>query len=756
MEAGFEDTYSLVEERHPWFVRRRELFAGMVAGGEHLRILDVGCGTGAFLEHLRELGFRRLTGVEPSAVLRQRFRLRDAPLHERIPDGEFDVVFMLDVLEHIDDDRAALEQVRERLCPGGRFFLSVPAHPFLWSRHDEVNLHRRRYKRAELSAEARGSGVPHHEALVLAHVRLPADRRAAGARARRQWRGPRARERLHPGHPGGVARGREPPDETLRPAVRRQLDRRGGEAAVDRPVRHAVSRVDAGAEEPRRGARVFLLAAFAVALASAHYALTGDVSLSYGDDGWLWYAVERTIDGEVPVRDFQSYDPGRFEWSAALSRVFGRGILAVRKEATAFQALALFAGLLVAWRLARPRWLIVPLGMALTLWMFPRNKLYDSSIAIMAVFALSRLVERPSLRRHFAAGIFVGLTTFFGKNHALYTTLAALCIVALMALKDRDGAWPRRAGAWAGGALVGSLPLVGYLLFVPGFAAGYLETIRLIVEHGSNVELPYPLPWSLGHEGLAWYERVGVACAFLLPLVAVPVGLVAALVLPAARLRAHPVVVAGAFLGLFYFHHVSVRSDGMHLAQCIHPSLFVLFGLLAWPRERTWLAAAGVPLALVVTVLAALSFDPPMRGLRPGAALRLVDFDAGGDTLRLVPGQAAYLEGLERTIAATVPRDEALLIAPVFCTLYCLLDRHAPVWTLNFWWPESEETQRRTIRELEAADVQWVLVVNASVDNRGDLLFHVTNPLVMAWIRARFELASVRLPRGHFLWRARR
>lgn len=158
MEAGFEDTYSLVEERHPWFVRRRELFAGMVAGGEHERILDVGCGTGAFLEHLRGLGFRRLTGVEPSAALRQRFRLRDAPIHERIPDGEFDVVFMLDVLEHIDDDRAALAQVRERLRPGGRFFLSVPAHPFLWSRHDEVNLHRRRYRRAELVAKLEGAG----------------------------------------------------------------------------------------------------------------------------------------------------------------------------------------------------------------------------------------------------------------------------------------------------------------------------------------------------------------------------------------------------------------------------------------------------------------------------------------------------------------------------------------------------------------------------------------------------------------------
>jgi SAM-dependent methyltransferase len=159
MQRDVEDVYAAVEERHPWFVARRELFASFVEGQEDARILDIGCGTGAFLRHLVERGFSRLSGVEPSEGLRARFRLSEARHFTEMPDEEFDAIFMLDVLEHLDDDRGMLEGVRERLRPGGRFLFSVPAHPFLWSRHDERNLHRRRYRRAELESKLGEAGL---------------------------------------------------------------------------------------------------------------------------------------------------------------------------------------------------------------------------------------------------------------------------------------------------------------------------------------------------------------------------------------------------------------------------------------------------------------------------------------------------------------------------------------------------------------------------------------------------------------------
>ncbi len=158
MDRAYEKLYAEVEERHPWFVARRRLFAALAGGDQDARILDVGCGTGVFLAHLEDLGWRRLAGVEPSARLRAKFRPASAELFAELPAGPYDKVLLLDVLEHIDDDRGTLAALRRILKPGGRLYLSVPAHPFLWSRHDDVNQHRRRYRRRELREKLLDAG----------------------------------------------------------------------------------------------------------------------------------------------------------------------------------------------------------------------------------------------------------------------------------------------------------------------------------------------------------------------------------------------------------------------------------------------------------------------------------------------------------------------------------------------------------------------------------------------------------------------
>jgi SAM-dependent methyltransferase len=75
------------------------------------------------------------------------------PPGARLPfaDGAFDLVTALDVIEHIDDDVAALGELRRVLRPGGRLLVAVPAFTFLWGRQDEVSHHRRRYTRATLA-----------------------------------------------------------------------------------------------------------------------------------------------------------------------------------------------------------------------------------------------------------------------------------------------------------------------------------------------------------------------------------------------------------------------------------------------------------------------------------------------------------------------------------------------------------------------------------------------------------------------------
>lgn len=158
MDRSYEEAYAVAEERHPWFIARRELFAELAGEDRSARVLDIGCGTGIFLCHLKERGFERLAGVETSENLRAKFRDPGIALFDRLPGRRYDRVFMLDVLEHIEDDRGMLVEVRDRLAPGGRFFGSVPAHPFLWSHHDEINRHCRRYRRRELEDKLVAAG----------------------------------------------------------------------------------------------------------------------------------------------------------------------------------------------------------------------------------------------------------------------------------------------------------------------------------------------------------------------------------------------------------------------------------------------------------------------------------------------------------------------------------------------------------------------------------------------------------------------
>ncbi len=157
-----------LEDEHWWFVARRGLIAQRLSQELDLppsaKILDAGCGTGGNLALLSRFG--QVFGFEPNdearslALRKGKFDLRSGWLPDAIPFelGRFDLVVALDVLEHIDDDRASLKELWNQLRPGGHLFVTVPAYQFLWSHHDEVHHHKRRYTRGQLAALMTESG----------------------------------------------------------------------------------------------------------------------------------------------------------------------------------------------------------------------------------------------------------------------------------------------------------------------------------------------------------------------------------------------------------------------------------------------------------------------------------------------------------------------------------------------------------------------------------------------------------------------
>ncbi|HUF65748.1 MAG TPA: class I SAM-dependent methyltransferase, partial [Gemmatimonadaceae bacterium] len=165
------------ERDHWWFAARRQIVLAALdsALGDtqpsdrpNRRLLDIGCGAGGFLAFLSRRGAAVGVDASPDAVAMASelgsvdVRLGSLPDDVPFPESSFDVVTLLDVLEHVRRDDAALGTIRHLLRPSGLLIVTVPAYPALWSGHDEVNDHKRRYVRRELSEKLHTAGFIVH------------------------------------------------------------------------------------------------------------------------------------------------------------------------------------------------------------------------------------------------------------------------------------------------------------------------------------------------------------------------------------------------------------------------------------------------------------------------------------------------------------------------------------------------------------------------------------------------------------------
>lgn len=169
MDSTYELHYHQQEEQHWWFRARREIVFDLIQTmklSRQAEILEVGCSGGPLLLALRDAGYQHLQGVDVSekgiALARQRGLTNVAVMDGadlEFADARFDLVIASDVLEHIEDEAQAVREWTRVLRPGGLLLVFVPAHGFLWSYHDEVNHHFRRYSAAQLGAVLRGAGL---------------------------------------------------------------------------------------------------------------------------------------------------------------------------------------------------------------------------------------------------------------------------------------------------------------------------------------------------------------------------------------------------------------------------------------------------------------------------------------------------------------------------------------------------------------------------------------------------------------------
>ena len=167
MDANYYREMAADQAKHWWYEGRRQIIAAMIAKTglpKGMSILEAGCGPGANLNMLKNFG--QVKAFEPDEFAGEHAAKISAldiyqgglPEPFPFPADRFDLIGAFDVIEHIEEDVAALSKLHAHLNDNGKAIFTVPAHQWLWSHHDEINDHKRRYSKASFKKALEDAG----------------------------------------------------------------------------------------------------------------------------------------------------------------------------------------------------------------------------------------------------------------------------------------------------------------------------------------------------------------------------------------------------------------------------------------------------------------------------------------------------------------------------------------------------------------------------------------------------------------------
>jgi hypothetical protein len=490
------------------------------------------------------------------------------------------------------------------------------------------------------------------------------------------------------------------------------------------------------------------------------FSLQWRYGFNLGDEGWLWYISQRTALGDVPLRDFFSYDPGRYYWSAAVFKLTGSSGLYQQILANyLFAIIGLAAAYFVMVRAERARsWRIAILLLLGVVIGFPRHKIYEQTLSLVAVATIAFLFDSPRrLNRWFLCGIVIGLAAFFGRNSGVFCLLAV--VVAFVVLRIRGEAPPtgRAVGAVAAGTLLGYLPMILMIIGIDGFAEPFFQSVPLTPRWAWSLKIPFP--WHVHLRGLGAIDRLQArAVAWLC--VAVPLTY-AVILWRSVRRRAvlssvEWLSVAASAAGAGFLLHAFYTADFFHIAEGVVPFVIAALALSSelW-RGRARPTALAIFCATVFLILASwLPMEPLAQHLKNQAqdgAERQISIDRKSF---YVPAEQA---DIMHTVAAAFldcrPHNGGFFAAPYYPGLYAYLNTRASSWDTYFLWPRSDQTQQAEIEALQKNHTSIILLnPQFALNGRESLELVKTNPKLVEYIRANYQRSAVHLPEGFELY----
>lgn len=481
--------------------------------------------------------------------------------------------------------------------------------------------------------------------------------------------------------------------------------------------------------------------------------LNASQSLSWADEGLLWYGSQQVYAGNVPVRDFYSYDPGRYYWTAAFYRLAGdQSLRTTLFAATTFSWVALTALLISLGKsgLARP-WRIL-LALVITVaFAYPRHKVFDQALSLLLASVILLALAKPRSRGYwFLFGVLTGLAACIGRNHGVFFVAGAVLTGGYLLWTGAAVRMGSTLAAYVLGTAIGYLPVLALCVVEPGFGPAFWESILLTSQW--QLKLPVAFPWRVSTEGLPTL-RAAHLYVFSWMCLVVPGSYLVALGWTAVRARRGAASslmrsMAGMSLaGLPYLHQAFDRADFDHFVQGVLPAFALFVCLAAATVAGRWAQAASRICGIVALSLLLLLWLPYVPHVRmslmerqaPGSTAQ---FDMDGTSYRIEQYQARLLTTVRRMALQCQVSDRQFLAAPHFPGLYAFLGIPAPAWESYYLHNRPQRMQEQHLRAMTELKLA-VVATESTIDQLDRLLFRNMHRASQELLDSEFEKSSL-------------
>lgn len=489
---------------------------------------------------------------------------------------------------------------------------------------------------------------------------------------------------------------------------------------------------------------VFLIFFFSTFIVVMLFIWQGNMVFNLWDEGYLWYGVQRVMQGEIPIRDFMSYDPGRYYWSATLMSLWGSdGIMALRGSVAVFQIIGLFVGLLLVYKAENKKNLFFLLlaAITLTIWMFPRFRLFDISLSILLIGSLAFLVEHPTNRRYFFTGLCVGLIAVFGRNHGVYGVVGSIGAIFWLNLKREEGASLFKGLIlWSTGVVTGFMPILLMVLLIPGFAVAFWESIYFLLFEfkATNLPLPVPWPWLVDFATLSVnksIQRVLGGLLFIGIILFAVLSISWVVLRKLSNKQVPPSLVAASFLALPYAHFSYSRAAVDQLSLGIFPMLIGCLVILSTQPTKIKISLAII--LCTISIHVTYKHYPGWQCRRVNKPC--VNIEISDSDMIVKPRTASDVKLLRRLADQYANDGRSFIAVPYWPGAYSLLERKSPIWEIYALVPRSQSFEQAEIERLKVADPGFALIFDFPLDGRDELRFKNTHPFTHQFIMNHFE-----------------